>query len=568
MSNEEFLEHFGHFVDAPNGIQKLRELILQLAVQGRLVEQDENDEPVDVLLKKSKTAQKELVDSGVVKKGKAYPVISKDEIPYVIPDSWRWVRINEIGHNWGQKVPDNDFTYIDVSAINKEAGIIHEPNILTAKEAPSRARKIVKYGTVIYSTVRPYLLNIAVIEKEFDPKPIASTAFAIIHPFCGINARYIYSYLRSPAFIQYVESVQTGIAYPAINDKQFFSGLFPLPPLAEQHRIVAKVDELMALCDQLDAERNAREETHQRLICAVHHPLTGAGDTATTQKAWHRIRDNFANLYTTLESVQALRQTILQLAVQGKLVPQDSNDEPVAKLITRIDEQQLEHISAGKTKRYKYPTENPDELGLFSIPGSWVWKYLAELLIFGPRNGYSPKSVEYPTNVKSLTLTAITRGFFDRSQYKYLDIEVESDSYLWLRQGDILMQRANSLNYVGVSAIFDGDEEEYIYPDLIMKMRPSSEISEKYLILVLSSSYARDFMRERTTGTSGNMPKINQQTVNSIPIPLPPLAEQNRIATKVDELMALCDQLETHIRDKNDIATNYTEAVVHQIAVA
>ncbi|MBL3527474.1 MAG: restriction endonuclease subunit S [gamma proteobacterium endosymbiont of Lamellibrachia anaximandri] len=571
MTSEEFLQQFGHFVDAPDGVQKLRELVLQLAVQGRLVEQVENDEPVDILLKNIRETKKELVDSGVVKKGKSYPVISEDEIPYIIPGSWRWVRINEIGHNWGQKVPDNNFTYIDVSAINKEAGVIHEPNVLTAKEAPSRARKIVKYGTVIYSTVRPYLLNVAVIENECIPEPIASTAFAIIHPFCGIDARYIYSYLRSPAFIHYVESVQTGIAYPAINDKQFFSGYFPLPPLAEQHRIVAKVDELMALCDQLEAEKKARYETHQRLIRAVHHPLTEASDATATQTAWHRIRDNFSNLYTTLESVHALRQTILQLAVQGKLIQQDPiNDESVAELLEESAQQKAQLIKKKTIKKQKVLPAIREEEKPFLLPRGWKWARIGDILSL--KHGFAFKSKYFTEIPTSYVLTTPghfyeTGGFRERGgKTKYYSEGVDAEFIL--EPGDLIIPMTEQApGLLGSPAFIPNDGNTYIHNQRLGKLTPfSNAVHSEYLYWFFNSSYLRNELASSCSGTT--VRHTSPEKVLRVLIPICALSEQKRIVTKVDELMSLCDQLENNIRNKNNTATKYAEAIVQQIAAA
>jgi type I restriction enzyme S subunit len=179
--------------------------------------------------------------------------------------------MDQIGHDWGQTKPISDFTYIDVSSIDNKRGVISEsPKIITAAAAPSRARKVVKKGTVIYSTVRPYLRNIVVVDQDFEPEPIASTAFVILHPFEGIEAKYIYYYLRSPAFIAYVESVQSGIAYPAISDQKFFASALPLAPTEEQKRIVAKLDELMALCDKLEVQQQERERRFPVLSRACH----------------------------------------------------------------------------------------------------------------------------------------------------------------------------------------------------------------------------------------------------------------------------------------------------------
>ncbi|HHJ14774.1 MAG TPA: hypothetical protein ENJ79_10450, partial [Gammaproteobacteria bacterium] len=350
---------------SPYGIQKLRELILELAVRGRLVPQDPSDEPAGVLLEKIAGEKVRLVKEGKIKRQKKLPEITEEEKPFELPDGWEWVRVRQICHDWGQKKPDQDFTYIDVSAIDNRSGRVVSPAVLTPDEAPSRARKIIQEGTVIYSTVRPYLKNIALVTEGFEPEPIASTAFAIVHPFPGILGAYLISVFRSPPFIRYVESVQTGIAYPAINDKQFFGAVIPLPPLAEQHRIVAKVDELMALCDRLEQEQTDSRETHQTLVETLLRTLvqapndvqevqvsreagTPGATVEAVQQAWQRIARHFDILFTTEAAIDQLKQTILQLAVMGKLVPQDPNDKPASVLLEKIAEEKARLVKEGK----------------------------------------------------------------------------------------------------------------------------------------------------------------------------------------------------------------------------
>jgi type I restriction enzyme, S subunit len=178
--------------------------------------------------------------------------------------------MKKIAYNMGQKKPDKRFTYIDVTAINKEKGTIsNQVKILEPSEAPSRARKIVRKETVIYSTVRPYLLNVAIVNKEFEPEPIVSTAFAILNPYKDIYNKYLYYFLRSKIMIDYVESKMIGMAYPAINDTKFLKAPFPLPPLAEQKCIVAKVDQLMNLCDELETRLNQSKKDSEMLMQAV-----------------------------------------------------------------------------------------------------------------------------------------------------------------------------------------------------------------------------------------------------------------------------------------------------------
>ncbi len=259
--------HFHELYSVKENVKELRKAVLQWAVMGKLVPQDKNDQPARELLKEIQAEKERLVKEGKIRKMDALPPIKDEEKPFVIPEGWEWVRIRDVRYDWGQKVPNKKFTYIDVGSIlNLEGKLGDELNVLTPEVAPSRARKIVKKNTVIYSTVRPYLLNIAIIDRDFEYEAIASTAFAILHPHSVIVSKFIFYYLRSPSFIQFVESLMKGVAYPAINDGDFYSALFPLPPLAEQKQIVEKVDELLALCDRLEEEIEKAESKRGEIL--------------------------------------------------------------------------------------------------------------------------------------------------------------------------------------------------------------------------------------------------------------------------------------------------------------
>lgn len=248
-------------------LRNLRDTILDLAVRGKLVEQVPKDEPASELLKRIATEKTRLIKTGKIRKQKSLPPV--EQPPFHIPQTWRWARIREITSDRGQKVPDAAFTYVDVTAIDKKNGLVLDPKVLRPSEAPSRARKIVQKGDVIYSCVRPYLLNVAIIKSNFDPAPIASTAFAILNGHDLVLPGYLWVTLRSPFMVACVEQSQRGQAYPAINDADFALLPFPLPPLAEQQRIVDKVDELMGLCGGLEAGLSTVNASRSRLLESV-----------------------------------------------------------------------------------------------------------------------------------------------------------------------------------------------------------------------------------------------------------------------------------------------------------
>ena len=234
--------------------EQLKKSILQYAIQGKLVAQDENDEPAEVLYAKIQAEKQKLIKEGKIKKDKPLSPITEDEIPFPVPSTWKWVRLGEIVFNHGQKNPDKPFTYIDISSIDNKANKIkNNTNVIAPENAPSRARKIVQKGDIIYATVRPYLHNTCIFEEELINEPIVSTGFAVLAPFEGIYNKFLFLYLLSPTFDAYANSTENakGVAYPAINDARLYNGVIPLPPLEEQHRIVARVATLLEACEKL-----------------------------------------------------------------------------------------------------------------------------------------------------------------------------------------------------------------------------------------------------------------------------------------------------------------------------
>ncbi|HFQ4974569.1 TPA: restriction endonuclease subunit S [Vibrio vulnificus] len=192
----------------------------------------------------------------------------------------------------------------------------------------------------------------------------------------------------------------------------------------------------------------------------------------------------------------------------------------------------------------------------------WTSVKLMDVVETKPRNGKSPKGVDFDTGVKNLTLSAITPGYFVENKFKFVDLDVPSDSHLWVKNQDILIQRANSIEYVGVSALYEGEDDQYIYPDLIMKCRANERILSKYLYYALSSESVRKYFRDNATGTTGNMPKINQTVVSAAPISLPPLAEQEDIVSLVEKLFRKADTVEKQYLDAKARLDRLTQSIL------
>ncbi|MBA3016522.1 MAG: restriction endonuclease subunit S [Proteobacteria bacterium] len=559
MDLQTFRENFGHIANAPDGVKRLRELVLSLAMQGKLVPHDPKDQLVSDLLHNIEIEKKRLVIEKRIKAKSLLPQVKHEEVPYDPPNGWVWVRLGSLG---------NIFNGNSINAREKELkyrGVAGLPYIAT---------KDVEYGLKNLN----YSNGIFIPESE-DKFKVAHQGAVLIcaeggsaGKKCGITDRDIcfgnklfanelyggipskfilYQYL-TPFFQSQFNDVMTGII-GGVSIAKFIELLIPLPPLPEQKRIVAKVDELMSLCDKLEGQQRERERRFPVLSSTLHARLADSPTSANLKAIFDE---------TEIVSPDNLRKTILSFAVRGKLVPQAPILASAEEMLNRILE---ERRKLGLTNSTSVRAIKPEGELAFSIPESWRWQTLDDLLIFGPKNGYSPKAVEHETPVRSLTLSATTSGRFLEEHTKFIEENINPDSELWLCDGDILVQRGNTIEYVGVSAVYRGEPNRFIYPDLMMKLRISSELDVNFIHLCMSSESARDFLRSRASGTSGTMPKINQAALKSLPLPIPPAEEQQRIVAKVDQLMAIVNQLEELQNKKNKIAESFAQVVVTSI---
>jgi type I restriction enzyme S subunit len=324
---QQLLPQFEQFFDTEKSIKALRETILQLAVQGKLTKDwrkaNPNTASATELLQQIKTEKKRLIAEKVIKKEKVLPKITKEEIPFELPENWVWCRLKEVTHNLGQKKPNTDFQYIDVSAIDNEKGIIKDTiSTISFVKAPSRARKILKKGTVIYSTVRPYLKNIAIIEKDYYPEVIASTAFAILYPTANYSSKYLFYYLRSAVFTEYVESKMKGVSYPAINDKNFFMGLISFPPIEEQKAIVKKIEQIFQFCDELEISVTKKLEGLDLLMNGILNQILGVNSFETKSKNDNKIEQKLSRLII-FDSKTIFMDLVELLKTHGELHAED-----------------------------------------------------------------------------------------------------------------------------------------------------------------------------------------------------------------------------------------------------
>ncbi|MFQ2007186.1 restriction endonuclease subunit S [Aeromonas veronii] len=548
------------------GIKKLRELILELAVRGKLVPQDPSDEPASVLLERIAAEKARLVKEGKIKKPKALPQVSEQDKPFELPEGWVITRLGEIGI-WAtgngfptneQGLEDLEILFCKVSDMNldgNERFILKTMNTVSEDTARRIKLNLHKAGTVIFPKIGG---AIATNKRRIIVKATAIDNNCLgITPYSEVVSDYLFLFLTSIDMTKY----QVGTSVPALSQGTLELIPIGIPSIDEQHRIVAKVDELMALCDQLEQQSEAQLAAHQMLVETLLATLTDSADADELAQNWARLSTHFDTLFTTESSIDALKQTILQLAVMGKLVPQDPSDEPASALLERIAAKKAQLVKEKKIKKEKpLPAISEDEKP-FELPKGWEWCRLGALM---PQfqNGASSRGDIGGIPITVLRLADIKDWKVSLADTRELSIDSKSiDKYL-LEKGDTLIIRVNgSSDIVGR---FIGCDENYdaIYCDHFIRMRFLVEVfNTRYLSLLGSSNIVRSKIADLFISTAGQK-TVNQGHISSIVLPLPSITEQNRIVAKVDELRTLCDQLKSRLQTSQQTQLALAESLV------
>lgn len=481
--------------------QELKNSILQRAIQGKLVEQRTEEGTAEELYQQIQQEKQRLIKEKKIKKEKPLPEITEDEVPFDIPESWKWVRLGSVIN----LLSGTDFKPEEYNDVGKGtvyitgASCLSDNGVLACRwtETP---RIISEYGDVLLVCKGSGYGKTAICDV---PKAhIARQIMAIKQSSC-LSMSYVRYFIL--ANLTHIKKNGQGVI-PGIDRGSVLNMFFPLPPLAEQHRIVAIIEELLPLIDRYE-------------------------------KAWSRLED--FNKRFPLD----MQKSILQTAIQGKLVEQREDEGTGEELYQQIQAEKQRLIKEKKIKKGKPLSEITEDEVPFDVPESWKWVRLEELAREKPANGFSPKGVSYQTDVRNLTLSATTSGYFKPDAFKYVDVKIEDDSKYWLKHNDLLIQRSNSRELVGTSCIYTGLDNAFIYPDLMMRIQLFDFVDVRYIDFVLKSPLTRSYYSKSASGTSESMPKINQGIVSNTLIPLPPFAEQKRIVAKLEEMLPLCERL-------------------------
>ncbi|TGK49184.1 restriction endonuclease subunit S [Leptospira kanakyensis] len=546
--------HFDNALEHPNGIKKLRELILTLAMQGKLVEQDPNDQPASELLKEIQAEKARLVAEGKVKKSETLPAVKEEEMPFVIPKGWEWVRVGEVleylqrgkspKYSEEPKIPVIAQKCIQWNGFRSELIKYIEPDSLKSYSADRYVRN---NDVLINSTGTGTLGRIHLYQNDLNFEIVVCDSHVTIVRSIKIHTTYLYKYFCTREIQNRFESNASGSTNQIeLNISTIALTPLPLPPLAEQKRIVDKIGELFLLCDELETLKKSKDTKRKDLHQSVITQMLEADSQESFQKHFQFLTTHFQELYSVKENVKELRKAVLQLAVMGKLVPQDPNDQPASELLKEIQAEKARLLAEGKIKKSEALPVVKEEEKPFVIPKGWEWVRLGEVLQkFGA--GSTPlggKSVYTTDGIMFLRSQNVWNDGL------YLDdVARISKSIHEKMKGTKVIGNDILLNITGASigrsTIFPLNFEEANVSQHVAILRTFTPSIVTYLHKLIISDFFQNLVFKEQVGVSRE--GLSMTKLSKFPLPLPPLAEQKRIVEKVDEFLALCDELEERI---------------------
>lgn len=557
-------QHFDTAFAAPDGIKKLRELILTLAMQGRLVPQDPNDQPASELLMEIAAERRRLVKEGKIKAAKPLPEITAEDVPYGLPVGWVWVRLGDIADvNGGFAFKSSNYSNNGVRVVRisdfdekgfKDDKIVRFPfsdDLNNFKLEPNNILMAMTGGTVGKSLLVKALPELMVVNQRV----------ATIKIMAGLIPEYINSIILTNAIQSIIQSAKNS-TNDNISMGDITGFLVPLAPLLEQHRIVAKIDQLMARCDELEKLRAEQEQKRLAVHTSAIKRLLDAQTKNSFDEAWQFITRHFGTLYSVKGNVTELRKAILQLAVMGKLVPQDPSDPPASELLKVIEAEKRRLVKEGKIKKPTPWSKIKKEDEPYVLPESWEWCRvwdIAQLITSGSRDWakyYSDSGAIF------VTMGNLSRGVYDlrMDTIRYVMPPQNGEgSRTKLEENDLLISITGDVGNLGLIPHNFG--EAYINQHTCL-LRFIPYCQNRYFPELMRSPLAKIQFDGPQRGIKNS---FRLGDVGEMIIPLPPLPEQHRIVAKIDQLMSLCDALEQQIDAAAGKQTKLLSALMAQV---
>jgi type I restriction enzyme, S subunit len=527
------------------------------------------------LLKEIEAEKQRLVKEKKISKPNSSLEINLEEVPYELPKGWEWVilerLVSKIGSGSTPRGGKEAYVTEGIPFLRSQNvwndGLRIDDVAFIAEETHKRmSATTVMPMDILLNITGASLGRCALVLDDFEEANVSQhvTIIRCINPEIR---EFIHCLLLSPYGQFMIWTRQVGMSREGLSKKVLEQFQIPLPPLAEQHRIVAKIDRLMAQCDELENLGGDRNQKRITIHTAAINRLLAAQETSDFSTAWDFIQQHFSELYSVKENVAELRKAILQLAVMGKLVPQDPNDEPASELLRAIELEKQKLVEEGEINKLKpMPKINLNEVP-YQLPKQWEWTRLGSVVI-SSHAGRSPQClprprIDYEWGV--LKVSAVSWGAFNPDENKALPPGMQPRPEDEVKVGDFLLSRANTEELVARSVVVTHTPPNLMISDKTVRLIVSSQVDKQFINVAHLSNYARTYYASNASGTSSSMKNVSREIMYQVPIPLPPLAEQFRIVAKIEQLMALCDRLEQQIDAATDKQTELLNALMAQV---
>lgn len=557
---------------APGGVARLRELILTLAVQGKLVPQDLADEPASALLQR--VANGKVARSPKV--GKADDESDASAAPYKLPMSWAWAQLGHVvenmGSGWspaceeGERTDPTKWAVLRTTAVQLNEYRPREHKVVPAKLTP-RPDIEVKNGDVLITRAGPLnRVGVSCWVNDTPSRLMLSDKIVRFHAVADeMLPAYIVLALNAGWTKAQIESAKTGMAASQVNISQTDLKALWLPVCskAEQARIVTRVEELMRVCDALEAKGQLEATQHAQLVSTLLGTLTASSTPEELAENWQRVAQHFDLLLDRPEAIDTLEQTLLQLAVRGLLVPQDSTDEPASTLLARIRTEKDHLIAEGKIKRNKPLPPITDEEKPFELPVGWEWARLGEIMLISSGVTLGRRTaIPSPVALPYLRVANVQRGHLSLSSMKEIVIDQSELARFQLRSGDLLITEGGDWDKVGRTAIWRDELKSCLHQNHVFKARGiSTDWNSVWAELYLNSAVARAYFASSAKQTT-NLASINMTQLKGCAFPVPPLAEQSRIVIRVTALRGVCADLRQRLKAAQVTQSHLAQALV------
>lgn len=551
-----FDQLFATTAQAPGGVARLRELILTLAVQGKLVAQDANDEPASELLKKIRAEKDRLIAEGKIKKDKSLAEIAEEEKPFELPVGWEWIRLGDLVRVLNGRAYKKQELLEEGPVPVLRVGNLFTSNHWYYSDLELDEDKYCSDGELIYSwsaSFGPFIWS--------GPKAIYHYHIWKLDPWSlnNFDHEYLHHFLLDKT--AEIKAAGHGISMAHMTKEKMEKLVVAYPPLAEQSRIVTRVEELMCLCDAVEEKGRLEHTQHQQLLQALLDSLTQTQSAQELARHWQRLAQHFDLLIDRPEAVDALEQTILQLAVRGLLVEQDASDEPASELLKKIRVEKNRLIAEGKIKKDKPLSGVGANDPPFESPKEWLWVRLGamtSLVTSGSRSWKDFYAHEGATFIRSQDIKYDRLEFDERA---YVKLPANTEGLRTQVQKNDLLITITGANVGKAAAIKDSISEAYVSQHVAL-VRLLKEGLVNYLHLWLVSE--QEGRKLLLASSYGAKPGLNLQNINDLQVPLPPLAEQSRIVARVTELRTLCQQLRDKLTQARSTQTQLAQAWVEQ----